>query len=196
MSSSNRSNYFVHSLLRAHDWQHRPQLDQVCDWWKRGGTGVCALVGIGGAGKTAIAERFLQVLPGVMPVHERIAKDFSLPTPHSTFVFSFYDAPNPEAFFEALQMWLEQTPRVSVVASFHQLLFLIQRAPGLLIVDGLEKVQEDGGRGMLGKLASPKLRDFLEHVAAGHAPHLSVLITTRFPLADLRDQLVAPQVRH
>ncbi len=173
--------------MRAHDWQHRPQLDQVCEWWRGGGTGVCALVGIGGAGKTAIADRFLQILPGVIPQDAKIAKDPSLPTPHSTFVFSFYDAPNPEAFFEALQMWLEQTPRVSVVASFFQLMFMVQKSPGLLILDGLEKVQEDGGRGVLGKLASPKLRDFLDHVAAGHAPLLSVLITTRFPLADLRE---------
>lgn len=52
-------NYFVHTLLRARDWQHRPEFDQVCDWWREGGRGVCALVGMGGAGKTAIAERFL-----------------------------------------------------------------------------------------------------------------------------------------
>jgi hypothetical protein len=30
------ANYFAHSLLRARDWQHRPQLDDVCDWWRRG----------------------------------------------------------------------------------------------------------------------------------------------------------------
>ncbi len=63
---SGLSNYFVHTLLRARDWQHRPQLDQVCDWWRSGGAGVYALVGMGGAGKTAIAERFLDVLLDVM----------------------------------------------------------------------------------------------------------------------------------
>lgn len=61
------SNHFVHPLLRAHNWQHRPQLDEVCDWWRSGGQGVCALVGMGGAGKTAITERFLRMLPEGLP---------------------------------------------------------------------------------------------------------------------------------
>ena len=104
MSADTVSNFFVHSLLRAHDWQHRPQLDDVCQWWRNGGRGVLALVGMGGAGKTAIVERFLRVLPGGLPSDSDVPKDGTLPTPHSVFVFSFYDAPNPEAFFEALQM--------------------------------------------------------------------------------------------
>ena len=192
MASGDPSNYFVHRLLRARDWQHRPQLDEVCAWWrgvagKRGGRGVCALVGMGGAGKTAIAERFLRVLPGGLPQDPDVAKDESLPRPHSTFVFSFYDAPNPEAFFAALQIWLERTPRVETVLSVGQLLFLLQQTQGLVVLDGLEKVQDDGSRGIFGRLTSPKLRDFLDHLAAGYVPDLSVLVTSRFPLADLRD---------
>ena len=58
----------VHRLLRARDWQDRPQLQAVCQWWRRGGRGVCSLVGIGGAGKTAVADRFLQLLPQVTAV--------------------------------------------------------------------------------------------------------------------------------
>ncbi len=49
--------HFAHRLLRARDWQHRPEFDALCEWWRRRGVGVCALVGIGGAGKTAIADR-------------------------------------------------------------------------------------------------------------------------------------------
>jgi hypothetical protein len=72
---SSSTNFFVDSLLRAHDWPHRPQLDDACQWWRgrgigfqpvnatdrkleayaTGGRGVLALVGMGGAGKTAIA---------------------------------------------------------------------------------------------------------------------------------------------
>ena len=62
MSKRTRNDYFVHTLLRARDWQHRPQLDEVRNWWRDGGRGVCALVGMGGAGKTAIAERILNEL--------------------------------------------------------------------------------------------------------------------------------------
>ena len=187
MAAETVSNFFVHSLLRAHDWQHRPQLDDVCQWWRGGGRGVLALVGMGGAGKTAIVERFLRVLPGGLPPDPDVPKDNTLPTPRGVFVFSFYDAPNPEAFFEALQMWLEHTPRIQVVFSLQQMIFLLQQRPGLMVLDGLEKVQEDGVRGLLGRLASPKLREFLNHIAAGNFDNLSVLVTSRFPLADLRD---------
>ncbi|MBC8354827.1 MAG: hypothetical protein H8E66_22855 [Planctomycetes bacterium] len=65
MADGNQTNYFVHTLPHARDWQHRPQFEQICDWWRAGGHGVCALIGMGGAGKTAIAERFLNV--GVQP---------------------------------------------------------------------------------------------------------------------------------
>ena len=61
--SPNPQIHFAHRLLRARDWQDRPEFDQLCQWWRNGAAGVCALVGIGGAGKTAIAERFLRVLP-------------------------------------------------------------------------------------------------------------------------------------
>ena len=112
MPQAQLTSYFVHQLLRARDWQHRPQFDEVCKWWRDGGRGVLALVGMGGAGKTAIAERFLRVLPGGLPDDPDIAKDATLRTPDSVFVFSFYDAPNLEAFFEAIQMWLEDSPRI------------------------------------------------------------------------------------
>ncbi|MHC4407119.1 MAG: P-loop NTPase family protein [Planctomycetota bacterium] len=67
MASSGAPNVrtcLCHRLLRARDWQDRPQLEAVCRWWRGGGPGVCSLVGIGGAGKTAVADRFLQLLPG------------------------------------------------------------------------------------------------------------------------------------
>src|SRR5829696_2665335 len=172
MSQGKHANYFVHTLLRARDWQQRPEFDQVCDWWREGGKGVCGLVGMGGAGKTAIADRFLQVLPGVMPEDHKVPKDLSLPVPKSILVFSFYDAPNPEAFFEALHMWLVGSPHVSIGLSFTQLLFMMQNAmPGLMILDGLEKVQEDGAKGIFGRLSSPNLRDFINRLAGGYLPN-------------------------
>ncbi|MEM7558312.1 MAG: hypothetical protein AAF394_04250 [Planctomycetota bacterium] len=88
MSLAKQPQRSVHRLLRARDWQDRPQFREVCDWWSDGGGGVLALVGIGGSGKTAITERFLPPLGRV-------------------FVFSFYDAPNPDSFVAELGSWLQ-----------------------------------------------------------------------------------------
>ena len=194
------NNYFAHTLLRARNWQPRKQLDEVCNWWrtggKKGGTGICSLIGIGGAGKTAIADRFLQLLPDVLPAKPDVPKDTALAVPNSVFVFSFYDAPNPDAFFQALHAWLQQTvPTVTVGVqnqstgriAYHQIVTWLQSAPpGLLVLDGLEKIQQDGSRGTIfGRLSDGNLRDFLHRLASGYLPHLTALITSRFPLADL-----------
>ena len=98
---------FLHPLVRARDWQDSAELGELCQWWKAGGVGVCALVGFGGAGKTAIAERFLQLLPGGYPEHPKVCKDRNLVAPARLLVFSFYDALTPDSFFAELGAWLE-----------------------------------------------------------------------------------------
>jgi hypothetical protein len=80
------------------------------------------------------------------------------------------------------------TGLVQAAVSYSQLLFRMQNAtPGLIVLDGLEKVQEDGTRGIFGQLSAPNLRDFVTRAANGYFPNLSLLITTRFPLADLQE---------
>jgi len=132
---------------------------------------------MGGAGKTAIAERFLDAtLDGT-----------TKPEPHSVFVYSFYDDDKPENFFRHLQIWLEGTSAPEKEKSTTQLIFDIQQQRGLIILDGLEMLQESGVRGVFGRLTNPSLRDLLNHIACGSARELSVLATSRFPLTDLRD---------
>ena len=196
------NNYFAHTLLRARNWQPRTQLDDVRDWWRaggdRGGTGICSLIGIGGAGKTAIADRFLQLLPDVLPPNPNVPKDTSLAVPNSVFVFSFYDAPNAETFLIELEAWLRVNVPAHIIqtvitvsptgnVSFQNVMRLLQHsAPGLLVLDGLERIQEDGSRGTIfGRLSDGNLRDFLHRLASGYLPHLAAIITSRFPLADL-----------
>ena len=132
--------YVSHRLLRARDWQDRPQLGHLRDWWRGGQGGVCALVGIGGAGKTAIADRFVRALPGLLP-EDDVPKDDTLTPPDGLFVFSFYDAPNPDACFAAVADWLGD----ETVTSYEALLRLLRgRTRILLVLDGLEKIQETG----------------------------------------------------
>ena len=252
--------HFAHTLLPARDWQDRPEFAKLCDWWRGSSnaelgmrnaesiktvprsalhaphsTGVCALVGIGGAGKTAIAERFLRVLPSGLPAPEGMAKDDTLLAPRSLFVLSFYDAPNPDSFFAEVSAWLggfhepcssrreeahsshsgSQGLLTSAATaqgnaahvSYQQTLRLLESvgtrstashtSPGenrdrvesvptvLLILDGLEKVQDDGARGgAFGQLLDGRLRDLILRAADGYLPGVALLITTRFRLFD------------
>lgn len=142
---------FCHPLLHARDWQDRPQLDDVCRWWSDGGSGVCSLIGIGGAGKTAIADRFLQVLPGAMPPRADLPKRSDLRPLEQLFVFSFYDAPNPDSFFASLFNFLVRLaageecrcdavvkgPAADRPPSYEQTLLALESAgPCLLVLDG------------------------------------------------------------
>ena len=183
--------HIAHPLLRARDWQARPEFGQVCDWWRAGGAGVCALVGIGGAGKTAIAQRFLLNLPGVMAGSGDEGVD--LPEPEACFVFSFYDAPNPDAFFRELAAWLQGWPEKKDderVPSYEQTKRLLAAAPRcLLVLDGFEKSQDEGGRsGRFGHILDGRLRDLVLRAAEGYLPRVSILITTRFRLFDTAAQ--------
>lgn len=185
--------YFAHPLLHARDWQHRPEFDQVCNWWKDSGAGVCALVGIGGAGKTAITEHFLRVLPNVMPEHSEIPKDTSLKTPQNLFVFSFYDAPNPDNFFAELVAWLIDNPFDEAITqpSYSRTIHMLHKTkPCLLILDGLEKAQNESIRsGVFGQLVDKRLSNLLSRISFGYLPNVSAIITTRFPLADLDEKM-------
>ena len=169
-------------LLRARDWQDRSELDALSKWWRRGGTGVAALVGIGGAGKTAIADRFLQILPGAYPEHAGTRKDVRLRSPARLLGFSFYEAPNPDAFFAEIAAWLNAVDTVS----YSQILRRLAAAGRcLLILDGLEKVQDDGLRGgAFGHLPDGRLRDLVLGVADGYLPDVSMIVTSRFRLFD------------
>ena len=224
-------------LLRARDYQPRPEFDRLLDWWRggdgssgdssggasatapSGGKGVCALVGIGGAGKTAMADRFLRILPGVMEVEPGLPASLSspssptvsispasLPPPGAVFAFSFYDAPNAEQFFDDLYQWLvdawgiedrrartaaggiQRASEPLVVEALNRLPHLPPPPHRLLLVlDGLEKLQDDGARdaNAFGRILDGGLRAFVAAGVEGRLRGIGILITTRFRLFDM-----------
>lgn len=129
---------------------------------------VFAVVGMGGAGKTSFVERALSLhaaLPGTEP-----------------FVHSFYEEPSVDAFFKRVALRLGQAggePLDNVFAG-------LRHSPGVtLVLDGLELAQADGeGERARGELEDRRLARLFRGVA--REPALGrLLVTTRFPVADL-----------
>jgi tetratricopeptide (TPR) repeat protein len=113
--------------------------------------------------------------------------DSSLPVPMSLFVFSFYELPDPEIFFRELNRSGIRIP----LPSFPGLGRRSGKIPKegrrcLLVLDGLEKVQEVGTLGSaFGQISHWGLRQFLLEIAEGYSPGTSVVITSRFVFEDL-----------
>src|SRR5262249_25070974 len=81
----------VHPLPPAPDFLGRErELKELLAFWDTGSRGVLALVGLGGAGKTALASRFLAELSN--PGH--------VPRPGGLFVWSFYQEPDAGIFLQ------------------------------------------------------------------------------------------------
>jgi hypothetical protein len=147
-----------------------------------------ALVGLGGAGKTALAARFLAELLGPVPT--------GLARPSGLFVWSFYQQPDAGLFLrEAHRYFAGDSVASASPARGAGLLHLLREAlstggPHLLVLDGLERVQQqdghvaDAGAGAHGRIEDPLLRGLLTRIAEGTG-QTTALVTSRFPLTDL-----------
>ena len=191
--------HLAHRLLRARNWQERPEFNKLCDWWRTQGSGVCALVGIGGSGKTAIVEHFLRKIPGATEEELGLTKDITLPVPQGIIVFSFYETKNTDEFFNEVLNWLirefsipdmrlttskghkNQATAQLVINSLEHIDCRI-----LIVLDGLEKIQYDASRGIpLGRIEDDGLRQFLLRISSGLMRKVALIVTTRLRLFDL-----------
>jgi hypothetical protein len=181
----------VHRLPPAPNFVGREaELHELRRLWAAGLRGVLALVGLGGAGKTAVASQFLDELLGAA----------SGPRPHGLFVWSFYQEPDPGAFLrEAYQYFAG--PAAAPPARGAGLLHLLRErlaagGPYLLVLDGLERVQREDSDAShrYGEIEDPLLRALLTRVASGIG-RTAALVTSRFPLTDL-DWLRGKGYRH
>ncbi len=127
----------------------------------------------GGTGKTAVAER--------------VVRDMN-PGEANVLVWSFYENPNTDAFLrECNQLFLgeEEGPAGGRLERLER--GLRDGRPHLIVLDGLERVQEDAGAGRVrGELSDQTLKLLLRALAAGLG-RARALVTSRFPLIDLQD---------
>ncbi|TKD12455.1 helix-turn-helix domain-containing protein [Polyangium fumosum] len=167
----------VHTLQRAPHFVGREDiLEELWAWAsapeKGKGPGVVALVGVGGAGKTAIAERL-------------VTRIGDTPRRGGLFVWSFYDDERTEAFLaHAVRYFAGVEPQAGERLEA-LLLALGSGPPHLVVLDGLETVQAAGGASRAhGELEDPLLRRLLVALARGLGA-ARALVTSRFLLGDL-----------
>jgi tetratricopeptide (TPR) repeat protein len=184
-----------HTLTPAEHFQYRPELEEIKRWWgEKESYGVLALLGIGGAGKTALVHRFLAELPGSEVQEKGASKEESLPPPDGLFVWSFSIHHDVDHCAREFYNYLtgERVPK----ATFEQVQDVLSTnyrgCRILLVLDGVEKLQIASGivpeeAGTFGQFRPEgvPLGHFLAWCCDGPRP-LHVLITSRLSLTDLR----------
>ena len=152
-------------LARLDRWAADPQVRLV---------GVSAW---GGAGKTALVTHWVQQAG-------EITRRAGL---RGVFGWSFYANPSPEHWAEELLDWAAQELGVVVLGTGRvagRVLGVLAAVPVLLVLDGLEVVQEGPAGEGFGRLLDGLLREVL--AGACQITHAGlVVLTSRFPFADL-----------
>jgi len=139
-----------------------------------------ALIGVtawGGAGKTALVTHWAGAGGGIT----------RRPGLRGVFGWSFYADPSAEHWAGGLLAWAQRDLRIVPAGTgrpTEAVLALLRAVPLLLVLDGLERVQEGPAGGEFGRLLDGTLREVL--AGACQQPHGGlVVLTSRFPFADL-----------
>ena len=167
--------HFAHTLQRARYFVGRGEvLACLSDWAvaEQPAERVVALIALGGTGKTAVAERLVTGLG-------------EGPRPGGTFVWSFYEDPRIEGFLARALRYFARGEEAAPGERLEQLQEVLgEGPPHLLLLDGLERVQSDGGDGRSrGELLDPSLRRLISALARGLGG-ARALMTSRFALTD------------
>jgi hypothetical protein len=138
------------------------------------------LIGVtawGGAGKTALVTEWLERRDGLK----------ARPGAAGVFGWSFYADASPDHWATALLRWAasdlgvqtEERDRIGATV-----LSLVQAAPVVLVLDGLEVIQDGHDGSDFGRVLDGTVREVLTGVC--QMPHQGlVVLTSRFPFADL-----------
>jgi tetratricopeptide (TPR) repeat protein len=153
------------------------ELARLDRWAAEPGVRLVGVSAWGGAGKTALVTHWIQQAGGIT----------SRPGLRGVFGWSFYTDPSAETWAAALLDWAQHDLGVPVSKTGRtaaRVLRVLAAVPVLLVLDGLEVVQEGPAAAGFGRLLDGLLREAL--TGACQLDHAGlVVLTSRFPFADL-----------
>lgn len=180
---------FIHHAAE-HFFGREPQLALLDTAWTNG-TNVLSIIAWGGVGKTALITEWVQT----RFIEKDWKTDDGQPALDAYFDWTFYDqgtsalADGTEARTGSVGDFFEQAlvffgdPDPNLPGKGRRLADRIRLQRSLIILDGLEPLQQPPGHPQAGRLLDPDLRDLLAAIAQSN-PGLC-LITSRQALADL-----------
>ncbi|UQA57507.1 FAD-dependent oxidoreductase [Polyangium aurulentum] len=176
---------FIHELDAARHFQGREEhLAYLASWLDDAAPPhrVLAFRAIGGTGKTTLVQRALDDY-----LKRQIGTGAGLPA--GVFVWSFYENGRIDDFLGEACAYFTGEPGEVGGREVRLKNELREGAPHLFVLDGLERVQAEGGAGRTrGEIEDPRLRSLLSLIAAKHLGKARVLVTSRYPLCDLEER--------
>ena len=152
------------------------ELNRLNRWAEDPQVGLVGVTAWGGAGKTTLVSHWVLAAGGAARAGVR-----------GVFGWGFYADPSVEQGAIALLTWATREFGVTVPDGLRPaaaVLALLRQVPLLLVLDGLEVIQEGPAGTGFGRLLDGTLREVLAGVCTAGQPGL-VVLTSRFPFADL-----------
>ncbi|MGH3899812.1 MAG: SIR2 family protein [Pseudonocardiaceae bacterium] len=160
----------------AHFTGRAEELARLTRWARDPEVRLVGVTAWGGAGKTALVTEWLAGRNGAQ----------QRPAIRGVFAWGFYQRNSVEEWATELLSWVAQ--KFSVVPTpgplAGQVLAVLRAVPLVLVLDGLEVIQEGPAGGQFGRLLDGTLRAVLTGVCQQEHAGL-VVLTSRFPFADL-----------
>jgi nucleoside phosphorylase len=175
-------------------------LESMREFYRRPGSGVCVLFGLGGCGKSATLKRFADIEQVLQP-------QTSPDRPAAVFSWSFAQDDNLDRFFVTLSRYLDSIfipeDRMSSTTLDIPHLALPDKISRcnrriILLVDGLERVVAEtsvrSGQSLAGSVSVPSMRALLQRAAENDCGQLRIFVTTRVRIPELNTN--APAVEY